>query len=109
MAGIDVLASFGIGAAELDAYERADPPRPARGSLGRRAKDRAAKSCRLRPQAGICGPCIDAPGLGKLGNSLPEGFNDKAKTLKKACCVLSNFERLRKRTFLIFGKSDPRK
>ena len=84
MAGIDVLASFGIGAAELDAYERADPPRPARGSLGRRAKDRAAKSCRLRSQAGICGPCIDAPGLGKLGNSLPEGFNDKAKTLEKA-------------------------
>ena len=84
MAGIDVLASFGIGAAELDAYERADPPRPARGSLGRRAKDRAAKSCRLRPQAGICDPCIDAPGFGRLSNSLPEGFNDKAKTLKKA-------------------------
>ena len=60
------------------------PPRPARGSFGRRAKDRAAKSCRLRPQAGICDPCIDAPGFGKLGNSLSEGFNDKAKTLKKA-------------------------
>lgn len=84
MAGIDVLASFGIGTAELDAYERADPPRPARGSLGRRAKDRAAKSCRLRSQTGVCDSCIDAPGLGKLGNSLPEGFNDKAKTLKKA-------------------------
>ena len=84
MTGIDVSASFGIDIAELDAYGRADPPRPARGSLGRRAKDRAAKSCRLRSQAGICDPCIDAPGFGKLGNSLSEGFNDKAKTLKKA-------------------------
>ena len=84
MTDINILALFGIVTAELDAYGRADPPRPARGSLGRRAKDRAAKSCRLRPQAGVCDPCIDAPGLGKLGNSLPEGFNDKAKTLKKA-------------------------
>ena len=100
MAGIDVSASFGIGIAELDAYGRvdsgggwaafrirkakADPPRPARGSLGRRAKDYSAKSYRFRPQAGICDPCIDAPGLGRLSNSLSEGFNDKAKTLKKA-------------------------
>ena len=105
MAGIDVLASFGIGAAELDAYERADPPRPARGSLGRRAKDRAAKSC----QAGVCGSCIDAPGLGKLCNSLPEGLQRQGEDPEEGCCGLSNFERLRKRTFLIFAKSDPRK
>ena len=63
---------------------KADPPRPARGSLGRRAKDYSAKSYRFRPQAGICDPCIDAPGLGRLNNSLSEGFNDEAKTLKKA-------------------------
>ena len=82
-------------------------PRPARGSLGRRVKGCAAKPCRLRPQAGICDPCIDAPGFGRLSNSLSEGFNDRAKTLKKACCGLSNFERLRKRTFLIFDKTAP--
>ena len=100
MAGIEVLASFGTEIAELNAYEQADPgggcatfrvrkakadfPCPARGSLWRRAKDRAAKSCRLRPQAGVCDPCIDAPGLGRLSNSLSEGFNDKTRTLKKA-------------------------
>ena len=101
MAGINVLASFGTDIAELDDYEQADPgggwatfrvrkakadlPCPACGSLGRRVKDCAAKSCRLRSQTGVCDSCIDAPGLGRLlGNSLPEGFNDKAKTLKKA-------------------------
>ena len=84
MAGIDVLASFGIGAAEVDAYERADPPAPGA---------RLARAPRQGPRGQILPPpspgrgldsCIDAPGLGKLGNSLPEGFNDKAKTLKKA-------------------------
>jgi|GEM_PF-3721328 len=64
MAGIDVSASFGIGTAELDAYERADPPRPARGSLGRLAKDRAAKSCRFRPQAGVWTPASTPLGSG---------------------------------------------
>ncbi|MDD6917930.1 MAG: hypothetical protein PUJ40_05775 [bacterium] len=124
MAGINVLALFGTDIAELDAYEQADPgggwatfrfrkakadfPCPARGSLGRRVKDCAAKSCRLRSQTGVCDSCIDAPGLGRLNNSLSEGFNDKVKTLKQACCGSSNFERLRKRISLIIGNSGPR-
>lgn len=78
MAGIDFSASFGIDIAELDAYGRGDsgggwaafrtrkakvdPPCPARGSLGRRVKGCAAKSCRFRPQAGICDSCIGVPG-----------------------------------------------
>ena len=52
---------------------------------------------------------IEVPGFGRLNNSLSEGFNNKVKTLKKACYGLSNFEHLRKRIFLIFDKSDPRK
>ena len=71
MAGIDVLASFGIVTAELDAYERAYPPRPACGSLGRRAKDRAAKSCRLRPQAGVWTPASTPLGSGSWAIPFP--------------------------------------
>ena len=124
MTDIDILALLGIDIAELDAYEqidsgggwaafrtrkaKVDPPRPARASLGRRVKGCAAKPCRLRPQAGICDPCIDAPGFGRLSNSLSEGFNDKAKTPKKACCGLSNFERLRKRTSPHLRQKRPR-
>jgi transposase len=57
----------------------------------------------------ICNSYIEVPGFGRLNNSLSEGFNNKVKTLKKACYGLSNFEHLRKRIFLIFDKSDPRK
>lgn len=57
----------------------------------------------------ICNSYIEVPGFGRLNNSLSEGFNNKVKTLKKACYGLSNFEHLRKRIFLIFDKSDHRK
>ena len=80
MAGIDVLASFVIGIAELDAYGRVDPPAP--GARLARAPRQGPRR-QILPGRGL-DSCIDAPGLGKLGDSLPEGFNDKAKTLKKA-------------------------
>ena len=95
MAGIDVLASFGIGAAELDAYGQVDSGEagPPSGSGIPRARRVARSGARQGPRGQILPPpspgrglgsCIDAPGLGKLGNSLPEGFNDEAKTPKKA-------------------------
>ena len=57
----------------------------------------------------ICNSYISITGVGRLTNSLSEGFNNKVKTLKKACYGLSNFDHLRKRIFLIFDKNDPRK
>lgn len=33
----------------------------------------------------ICNSYIEVPGFGRLSNSLSEGFNNKVKTLKKAC------------------------
>ncbi len=109
MAGIDVLESFGIGTAELDAYERADPPAPGA---------RLARAPRQGPRGKILP--FPSPGwdlrllhrrpweFGRLSNSLSEGFNDKAKTPKKACCGLSNFERLRKRTSPHLRQKRPR-
>ena len=79
MAGIDVSASFVIGIAELDAYERADPPRPARGSLGRRAKDRAAKSCRLRSQTGVWTPASTPLGSGSWAIPFPRASTTRRR------------------------------
>ena len=57
-------------------------PRAARSGAGpRTARPNPAASV---PRQGSAPPCIDAPGFGRLSNSLSEGFNDKAKTLKKA-------------------------
>ena len=108
MAGIDVLASFGIGTAELDAYERADPPRPARGSLGRRAKDRAAKSAASVPRPGS-GLLHRRPWAREARQFPSRGLQRQGEDPEEGCCGLSNFEHLRKRIFLIFDKNDPRK
>ena len=79
MTGIDVSASFGIDIAELDAYggvdsgggwaafrirkAKADPPRPARGSLGR-----APRTARPNPAASVPRPGSAAPASTPLGS-----------------------------------------
>ena len=120
MTGINILALSGIGITELEIYEQTDSgggwvafrvrkskaftPCPACGSVECRTNDYRRKPYRFRSQTGI-----EVPGFGRLNNSLSEGFNNKVKTLKKACYGLSNFKHLRKRIFLIFDKSDHRK
>ena len=109
MAGIDVLASFVIGTAELDAYGRADPPRARRAARS----GAAPRTARPNPAASV-----PRPGSGLLhrrpwareARQFPSrGLQRQGEHPEEGCCVLSNFERLRKRIFLIFGKSGPRK
>ena len=95
MAGIDVLASFGIGAAELDAYGQVDSGEagPPSGSGIPRARRVARSGARQGPRGQILPPpspgrglgsCIDAPGLGRLlGNSLPEGSTTRRRPWRR--------------------------
>ena len=96
MAGIDVLASFGIGAAELDAYGQVDSGEagPPSGSGIPRARRVARSGARQGPRGQILPPPSPGRGLRALhrrpwvreaARQFPSrGLNDKAKTLKKA-------------------------